>query len=113
MEESKMDGYFGLCPVCRKTDGFMNVHSSHPFICKEHRKYWPVGSNFFSCWKEQTEAEQRKIWRAAGIDDFEDIGGDAVSPPSPDRLTLVPPPPSLPRSPNIPPIRPSLPPSLP
>jgi hypothetical protein len=21
MEESKMDGYFRLCPVCRKTDG--------------------------------------------------------------------------------------------
>src|SRR5258708_39816819 len=47
MEKSKMDGYFGLCPVCCKIDGFMNVHSSHLFICKEYKKYWLVGSNFF------------------------------------------------------------------
>jgi hypothetical protein len=76
-----MDGYFGLCPVCRKTDGFVNVHSSHLFICKEHKKYWLVGSNLFSCWKDQTEAEQRKIWREAELEDFEDISGHAFTRP--------------------------------
>ena len=101
MEESKMDGYFGLCPVCCKTDGFMNVHSSHLFICKEHKKYWLVGSNFFSCWKEQTEAEQRKIWREAGIDDFEDISGHAFYPPFPDGVTVVHASPYVPGSGNI------------
>ena len=25
-------GYFGLCPTCHKTDGYLNVGSSHWFV---------------------------------------------------------------------------------
>jgi hypothetical protein len=84
-----MDGYFGFCPACHKTDGFVNASSSHLFICKEHKKYWLVGYNLFSYWKNQTEAEQRKIWQEAGLDDFENISGHVFYPPLPDGVTVV------------------------
>jgi hypothetical protein len=39
-KEKKMasDGYFGLCPICKKTDGYVNVGRSHWFICEEHQQ---------------------------------------------------------------------------
>ena len=54
MEE--MD-YFGGCPECGKNDGCLNIGRSHWFICHEHKKRWPVGSNLFSGWKEETQEE--------------------------------------------------------
>jgi hypothetical protein len=53
-------GYFGLCPTCHKTDGYLNVGRSHWFVCDEHRTKWCAGANLFSSWREETEAEQRE-----------------------------------------------------
>jgi hypothetical protein len=66
-------GYFGLCPVCHETDGYANAGRSHRFYCREHKTSWCVGSNLFSSWRDQTEAEQRAIWDEIGLDDFEDV----------------------------------------
>lgn len=67
------DFYFGVCPVCHKTDGYANAGSSHRFYCKEHKTSWHVGANLFSSWKHETEEEQRKIWDEIGLDGFEDV----------------------------------------
>jgi hypothetical protein len=69
----KIEGYFGLCPVCHKYDGRANAGRSHHFYCKEHKTSWCAGSNLFSDWRHQTEEEQRKIWDAIGLDGFADV----------------------------------------
>ena len=66
-------GFFGLCPVCHETDSCVNAGRSHRFYCKEHKTSWCVGSNLFSSWRGQTEAEQRAIWDEIGLNDFEDV----------------------------------------
>ncbi|MDB5637760.1 MAG: hypothetical protein JWP51_2668 [Bradyrhizobium sp.] len=50
--------YFGGCPICHMTNGFLNSGSEHWFVCDVHRVKWYVGSNLFSGWREET-AEQR------------------------------------------------------
>ena len=64
---------FGVCPTCRKTDGYANVRKTHIFFCREHRFRWTVGANLFSSWKDQTEDEQRHIYETVGLGDFTEI----------------------------------------
>jgi hypothetical protein len=47
------DDYFGSCPVCHKSDGYLNIHRDHYGVCHEHHKFWPIGSNLFSSWMEE------------------------------------------------------------
>ena len=65
------DGYFGLCPHCKKTDGYINIGRGHWFFCKEHKVCWFAGSNLFSDW--QTEDEQRAQYEQLGFHTFERI----------------------------------------
>jgi hypothetical protein len=67
------DDYFGLCPICHKTDGYANAGRFHRFFCKEHKTSWGAGSNLFSDWRDQTEEEQHRIWDEIGLDDFQDV----------------------------------------
>jgi hypothetical protein len=71
--KKQADGYFGLCPHCRNTDGYINISKSHWFICAEHKMIWRVGINLFSSWKDQTEDEQRWIYSELGIGDFAEV----------------------------------------
>jgi hypothetical protein len=75
------DEYFGGCPTCGKNDGYRNVGRSHWFFCLEHRVVWCAGSNLFSSWHGETEAEQREKHKL--IEDFEQ-----VEPIYPSRNTL-------------------------
>jgi hypothetical protein len=63
--------YFGGCPTCGKNDGHLNVSRTHVFYCLEHRVSWIYGSNIFSDWRDETEAEQREKYRL--IEDFADV----------------------------------------
>jgi hypothetical protein len=74
------DAYFGLCPICHKSDGYANAGRSHRFYCKEHKTSWLFGSNIFSDWRWQTKEQQRAIWDEIGLDDF-----TTVKPYHPDR----------------------------
>ncbi len=60
----QFDDHFGLCPTCRKTDGYINVGKGHWFYCAKHKVKWFVGANLFGSWKYQTEDEQRAIYEA-------------------------------------------------
>ena len=52
-----VDDYFGGCPECGKNDGHLNIYRDHYFVCHAHKKRWSPGSNLFSSWKDETEAE--------------------------------------------------------
>jgi hypothetical protein len=67
------DGYFGLCPICKKTDGYVNVGRSHWFICEEHRARWCIGANVFSSWRYESESEQQQHCEKIGFDEFTDV----------------------------------------
>jgi hypothetical protein len=65
--------YFGGCPKCGRNDGLFNAGRAHWFVCHEHKVTWTVGTNLFSGWRDETEAEQREKWRR--IEDYEDVKG--------------------------------------
>ena len=51
------DEYFGGCPECGKSDGYLNVGRNHWGVCDTHKTTWPIGANLFSSWHDETEAE--------------------------------------------------------
>lgn len=53
--EPRIDPYWGLCPTCLNTDGYINIGRVHWFVCHEHRARWCIGSNLSSTWMDQTE----------------------------------------------------------
>ena len=67
------EDYWGGCPECGKTDGFVNVNCDHYFICQAHRTKWYVGSNLFSFWKFETEEEQRQNCERLGFSGFRHV----------------------------------------
>ena len=67
------NGYFRLCPVCHKVDGYANAGRTHRFYCREHRTSWIAGSNLFSDWRHETEEQQRRIYNEIGLPDFADV----------------------------------------
>ena len=56
MEELE-DDYFGVCPICGKTDGYLNIFKNHWFYCSKHKKRWLAGYNLFSGWYGETEED--------------------------------------------------------
>ena len=67
------ESYFGVCPVCKSDDGYLNVGPNHWFYCAEHRARWFVGSNLFSSWREQTDDEQHAVCDRLSFDTFRDV----------------------------------------
>lgn len=65
--------YFGVCPQCHKTDGYINVGEGHWFLCEEHKVRWFVGANLFSSCKDQTEEEQRTTYDDLDFSSFEHV----------------------------------------
>jgi hypothetical protein len=54
------DSYFGVCPYCFHTDGYLNIGRTHLGTCDTHRVYWEIGGNLFSDWKDENE----EIWES-------------------------------------------------
>lgn len=50
---------FGGCPVvgCGRNDGYLNVESTHVFLCRRHKTAWVTGFNLFSSWRFETEKD--------------------------------------------------------
>ena len=58
--------YWGVCPHCRRTDGFLNVQRAHWFVCHEHRLRWCAGANLFSCWRSESGVDWERNWERIG-----------------------------------------------
>lgn len=74
------DAYWGGCPTCERHDGYINIGRGHWFYCAEHKVCWWVGSNLFSSWKDQTDAEQRAEYDAVGFEGMREIKPKHVCP---------------------------------
>ncbi len=84
---NEADAYFGVCPVCKKHDGCLDVGRNHWFRCDEHKTRWWFGSNAFPGWREQTEDE-----KAANIELLEDYADVEPYHPEPSEAPELPPP---------------------
>ena len=85
--------YFGVCPICRKNDGYINIGRGHWFFCEEHKVRWYIGSNLFSSWQEETKEEQREIFdklEFGNYQDVEPIRADFGPPPEEEMIAATP-----------------------
>ena len=73
IEEERQDDHFGLCPVCHKSDGYLNIGKTHMGVCHEHKKAWPIGMNLFSSWQHETEEDWRR--NAKILVEYEEVEG--------------------------------------
>ena len=53
---AKAQHYFGGCPECGDTNGYLNVGGNHWFVCDAHKTKWCVGYGLFSSWQEESES---------------------------------------------------------
>lgn len=60
MSDITTDEYFGGCPHCGQTDGYLNVSRNHWFVCDEHKVTWRVGSNLFSSWRDESDTDWKR-----------------------------------------------------
>lgn len=66
-----VDTYFGACPKCRRHDGYVNIGSTHIFVCAEHRVWWAIGWNLFSSWETDTPEEKAEAVRL--VESFQEV----------------------------------------
>jgi hypothetical protein len=72
LQTGSRDNYFGVCPICRRQDGYLNNGHDHWFKCDTHRTKWCVGSNLFSSWRFMTPEESfAQVDRLAGYREVE------------------------------------------
>src|SRR3974390_1906550 len=67
------DNHFGVCPICGTNNGWINIGRGHWFYCKEHKVSWFAGSNLFSSWRYETEAEQMAQYDELDFGSFREI----------------------------------------
>ena len=60
------DAYFGVCPICKRNDGFLNLAREHWFACHQHKLRWCWGANLISCWRDETEEDWQRNWERIG-----------------------------------------------
>lgn len=70
-QEPGGDNLFGVCPICRRYDGSLNIGSEHWFYCSKHKVKWLVGSNLFASWRHEDEDEWQR--NAAKLRDFDEV----------------------------------------
>lgn len=71
MQETQYSMHCGVCPLCGKTDGFVNLGKEHWFICRDHETKWFAGVNLFEGWQNQTVAQAQSI--EAMLDKYKEI----------------------------------------
>ena len=69
----KNDNYFGVCPLCHETDGYINIGATHWFICEEHKTKWCAGESLFSSWMDETEEEQQAERDRLGFSEYREV----------------------------------------
>lgn len=65
--------HFGVCPICHRTDGYMNVGNEHWFVCNEHKTKWVIGANLFSSCMDETPEQQRAEQEKIGFAGYEKV----------------------------------------
>ena len=73
MDGTEVPDYWGVCPLCHRTDGYINIGKGHWYYCREHKNRWFIGSNLFSTWRDQSDEEQRRIYDELDFGSFKDV----------------------------------------
>ena len=77
MTKITTDAYFGGCPECGDTSGYLNIGREHWFVCDKHKTKWCIGENLFSGWRDETEAEwERNSDKLAGYNKVDPVSPD-------------------------------------
>ncbi len=74
------DEYWGVCPRCKRNDGYLNIRRVHWFVCHRHRVRWWGGENLFSTWRWETDADWKR--NARRIRDYELLAEPASAEPT-------------------------------
>lgn len=82
-DNPKNIAYFGACPVCHRTDGYIcvGVNESDPeigmvavLLCRAHKKCWSAGYKTFSSWRDETVEQQKALQAGLGFwSDYEKV----------------------------------------
>lgn len=67
----KSDDYFGVCPECNESDGYLNIGRNHWGVCHKHKTKWCIGSNLFSSWRDQTKEDFERT--AERLKDYREV----------------------------------------
>jgi len=51
LDPAGIDDYFGGCPLCGESDGYLNMWREHWFYYRNHHVRWTAGENLFSSWR--------------------------------------------------------------
>lgn len=65
--------HFGVCPICHKTEGYLNVGNDHWFLCHAHKTKWVVGANLFSSAMDETPEQQREEQEKIGFASYTQV----------------------------------------
>ena len=70
-QKKYFENYFGGCPECGGTNGYLNIGPDHSFICHDHKTKWWAGNNLMADWEE----ENGEIWKAnrETLKDFREV----------------------------------------
>jgi hypothetical protein len=67
-----VDDYFGRCPQCGcGFNAYVNIGRSHWFYCEADKIKTLVGSNLFSSWRYETEADWERNYEK--LKDYKEI----------------------------------------
>lgn len=64
---------FGVCPLCRRSSGYLNVGSEHWFFCRRHKTKWLGGTDLLSSWHSETELDWMR--NAVRLSAFVEVDG--------------------------------------
>lgn len=68
--------YFGVCPECHHTDGYICVGRDEPdseigkvavLLCRAHKTCWSAGYKTFSSWRDETVEQQKALQDELGF----------------------------------------------
>lgn len=71
------DSWYGWetgCPQCGGSTSFLNARWDHWGICENCKLRWRIGSNLFSSWQEEAEADWQR--NAEMLSQFQPLDGD-------------------------------------
>ena len=54
--------YFGVCPICAKTDGYVNVRREHWLVCRDHHLRWRASTNLASNGSSDCPSKRDANW---------------------------------------------------
>jgi len=50
-----LNHFYGCCDVCSGGDDSFNIHKDNYGCCTKHKRYWLMGANVESSWKNENE----------------------------------------------------------